>query len=430
MTYEEVKKAWQADIAEKTKEIYELKSRLDKTEITITEYEAVIKTLNEQIETLEKSIEAIDKAMIAKSKSAEDPTEEGKGGFKSLGHFIYTMKRALLDRDSEALGLLKTNNDRMLTKAPTATSSQSTITGSEGGFLVPETFSAQILGDMNQYGKILQRCFQLPVSGPSVKIPAIVDYDHSSQTYYGGVSISRGNERTAISGTSADFGTVTLSLKKLVGMAGITSELARWSAISVEPILRRMFASAMAARIERELIKGDGSGQMLGVMSSPCKVAVTVESGQTSASTLLPANITKMMASLPTEATTPSWTIHPKMITYMMLLNETIGTGGSLVNWYQFGNNTFMTYPVDKSEFCYAPNSEGDIILADWSQYVYAYEAGGEQTMASPHFWFDYDTTAIRFTMYNDGQFWWKSSRLLDDGATYVSPCITLAVRS
>lgn len=430
MTKEEIRAMWLKDIEEKTGELSELRAKVGDGLIDVKAYEADKKALDEKLEGLDVAIKALDKAMQERKAPEQDEVEEGKGGFKTLGHFVHSMKRALIDRDNDAMSMLKANTDRMLTKAPTASTSQSTMTGSEGGFLVPETFSAQLLGDMMQYGRILSRCFQLPISGQIVKIPALVDYDHSSQTYFSAVSVSRGKERAQITGTAMDFGQVELKLKKLVGMSGMTSELIRWSAISVEPIIRRVFAMAMAAKIERELIKGDGATEMMGIMTAPCKLAKAVESGQTSANTLLPENITHMLEQLPMEARSPSWVIHPQMLTHLMLLNKAIGTAGQLMNWFEQGSQTFMTYPVDRTEFAYAPNAEGDISLVDWSQYVYAYEAGGGQTAVSPHFWFDYDTDAIRFTMYNDGQWWWKTKRLLDDGSSYVSPCNTLAVRS
>lgn len=425
MTLEEIKAMWGKDITESTKSLDELKEKVANGLISKEAYEADKKALDERLDGLKAALDGIEKALTAKKGYDKDEAEEGKGGFKSFGEFIHNVKGAIIDRDNESVKRLKSNNERMFTKAPTSSTSQSAITGSEGRFLVPETFSAQLLGDMNQYGKILSRCFQLPVSGQIVKIPALVDYDHSSQTYYSAVSVARSSERTQISGAAMDFGQVELKLNKLVGLAGITSELVRWSAISVEPIIRRVFASAMAAKIERELIRGTGAGEMMGVLTSPCRLPVAIETGQTA--TLEPENITHMMEGLPLEAKSPSWTIHPKMLTPLMLLNKAIGTGGDLLPWFLMGNQTLVGYPVDKSEFCVAPDSEGDIILADWSQYIYAYEAGGGETMVSPHFWFDYDADAIRFTMYNDGQFWWKSSRKLDDGASYVSPCITLA---
>ena len=425
MTKEEARAMWLKDIAESTKALDELKAQIAEGTITKEAYEADKKALDEKLDGLKTAIDAIDKSLADKKDYKTDEAEEGKGGFKSFGEFVRNVKGAIIDRDNDALKALRANNDRMLTKAPSGSDSQSATIGSEGRFLVPETFSAQLLGDMNQYGKILSKCFQLPVSGQVVKIPALVDYDHSSQTYYSAVSVTRSTERTQISGASMDFGQVELTLKKLVGLAGITSELVRWSAISVEPIIRRVFASAMAAKIERELIRGTGAGQMQGVMTSECKLAVAIEDGQTE--TLEPENITHMLEDLPNEAMSPSWTIHPKMLTSLMLMNKVIGTAGDLIPWFNMGNSSLVGYPVDRSEFCVAPNSEGDILLTDWSQYIYAYEAGGGETMVSPHFWFDYDTEAIRFTMYNDGQFWWKSSRLLDDGASYVSPCITLA---
>ncbi len=423
---EKLKALWQTDI----KTIIEEKEKLaeENSKKALEDFGARMVTLETTEKQRQEDIDKINKIIAERKMPTEELSEVGKGGFRDFGDYVRSIKATIIDRRPD--NRLFANNERMAIKAPTTSNTQSTITGSEGGFFVPETFSAQIFGDMNQYGKILAKCFQLPVTGPIVRIPALVDYDHSSQTYYSAVSVSRSYERAQITGTSMDFGQVKLELKKIVGLAGLTNELIKWSAISVEPILRRVFASAMAAKLEREIIKGTGAGEMLGIMSSPCKNEVAIESTQSSADPLVPENITHMVEVIADEFQGSTWLHHPKMITYMMLLNKVMGLAGAFTPWFDFGSKTMLTYPSIKTEFCYAPNTTGDIILADLGAYIYAYEAGGEQVMTSPHFYFDYDAEAIRFTMYNDGQFWWKSRRLLDDGSTYVSPVATLGTRS
>lgn len=415
----------QTEIKQYQDDVTELKTKQTLDDQKVDGLDIRIKTLEETIKLKEDEIKKLNQAMAERKNPDETLGKADKGGFESFGDYLKAIGKTLVDKNPDIR--LYENNARM--KAPTSSNSQSALVGSEGQFLVPEFFSTQILGDMNQYGKILARCFQLPISGPSARIPALVDYDHSSQTYYGGVTASRSKERTQITGTSADFGQVKLELKKLVGMAGITSELVRWSAITVEPILRRMFAIAMSAVIEREIVKGNGNGQMLGLLNSPCKNAVAVESGQ-STNDMHPENITKMIELTPDESSALTWIHHPNHVTNLTLLKGAIGFGGGYMNWYDIKTRSLLGYETIKSEFCPAVNTEGDLMLADLGAYIYAYEAGGAQVVSTPYFYFDYDADAIRFTMYNDGQCWWKSRRLLDDGSTYVSPVQTLATRT
>ena len=425
MELTELRKKWMVDVDALKSEIEALTKEKEANAITIKTYEEKVTAIETETAKLTEGIKAIELSLATRKLDTSDDSVS-KGGFTHMGDFFNAIGKTRIDREVDKR--LYDNNERMI-KAPSSTTSNSTITGSEGGFLIPEFFARQLLESMNVFGKLLNRCFQLPVSGPSAIIPALCDYDQSSQTYYGGVAVTRGKERQQITGTAPDFGQIKLEMKKLVAMVGLTSELRRWSTISVEPILRRMVATATSAVIERELIKGKGAGSMQGLLVAPCKIAVDVESGQTT-NDLRPQNITKMIEDIPDDATNPIFIHHRKMFTDLALLQATIGMGGSLLQWYNMGTRTLLSYPTERSDFCSAVNTEGDIFFTDLGAYVYAYEAGGPDVAVSPHFWFDYDTDAIRFTLYNDGQCWWKSSKTLDDGTTKVSPIITLASRS
>jgi len=425
MELKELRAKWMADIELLRSEIDLLKKEKESDTLSLKTFEEKNVECENQIKSLSEGIKAIELSLSQRKKDTNDDSVS-RGGFTHMGEFFTAIGKTRVDREIDKR--LFENNERMI-KAPSSTNSQSASIGSEGGFLIPEYFANQLLESMNVYGKLLSRCFQLPVSGPMAIIPALCDYDHSSQTYYGGVAVTRGKERTQITGTSADFGQITMTMKKLVGMCGLTSELRKWSAISIEPILRRMFGTAMSATIERELIQGGGSGGMQGLLSAPAKIAITVETGQTT-DDLRAENITKMIEIIPDDAVSPVWIYHPKMFTPLALLSQPVGLGGAPLNWFDMKGQTFLTYAAQKSEFCKAVNTEGDLIFSDLGSYVYAYEAGGENVAVSPHFWFDYDTDAIRFTLYNDGQCWWKSSRTLDDGSTKVSPVLTLATRT
>jgi len=421
MELKELKAMWQADIATYKADIDTLKTEKEQNTISLKAFEEKLTEYETQIAKLAEGLTALDKAM-ADRKIPKEGEEEAKGGFKNLNDFICSLGKMVVDGEMDPR--LKDYREKAAGTGNFASG------GSDGGFLIPEFFSNQLLGDMNVYGRILSRCFQLPVSGQVVRIPAIVDYDHSSQTYYGGVAVTRGKEKGEITGTAPDFGQVKLELKKLVGLTAPTNEILKWSAISLEPILRRMFASAMSAVIEREVIKGTGNGQMVGLINAICKYEVAIESGQTSSNPFVPENITHMFELIPEGSVAPCWLIHPKDITYLMLLNKEIGLGGAFTPFFDLSAMTMLGLPVIKSEFCYAPNTTGDLFLVDLAQYIYAYDSSGEQVAVSPDVYFVYDQTGIRIVMYNDGQLWWKSSKLLDDGSTYVSPDLTLGTRS
>ena len=73
----------------------------------------------------------------------------------------------------------------------------------------------------------------------------------------------------------------------------------------------------------------------------------------------------------------------------------------------------------------------GDIILADWSQYLVGRFNGdaGLSITESAHLKFDYRQTAFQFTFYADGRPWWPSVATPKKGDT-KSPFVALAARA
>lgn len=91
---------------------------------------------------------------------------------------------------------------------------------------------------------------------------------------------------------------------------------------------------------------------------------------------------------------------------------------------------TLMGRPVIPTQACETLGDKGDIILADFTQYLSAIKTGGVRAEVSIHLWFDYDVTAYRFIMRIAGQPWWTSAISPRDGSNTLSPFVTLAERS
>ncbi len=119
-------------------------------------------------------------------------------------------------------------------------------------------------------------------------------------------------------------------------------------------------------------------------------------------------------------------------------MNLAVGTGGSAV-WLPANGlsgqpyNTLMGLPLFLTEHCQALGTVGDIVLADWSQYLIGGKAGGGiQTASSMHLYFNYDKTVYRFVLRYDGQPWWQSALTPKHGGATatMSPFIALATRA
>jgi len=85
--------------------------------------------------------------------------------------------------------------------------------------------------------------------------------------------------------------------------------------------------------------------------------------------------------------------------------------------------------PVIEIEQCETVGTVGDIILADWSQYICA-DAGDIQEAMSIHVDFVYGQQLFRFTYYFDGQPRHTSAITPFKGSNTRSPFVALATRA
>lgn len=148
-------------------------------------------------------------------------------------------------------------------REPQETRAQGVAVGSEGGYLVPEGFQAELMvslkayGPMNDMGIVRQLT---TATGNSIPWPTM---DDTSNT---GALIA---ENTQVALAEIAFGTKQLDAYKYTsGVVLVASELLQDSALDVEAIVR----SAMAERIGRiantHLTTGDGTGKPNGIVTA------------------------------------------------------------------------------------------------------------------------------------------------------------------
>jgi HK97 family phage major capsid protein len=173
---------------------------------------------------------------------------------------------------------------------------------------------------------------------------------------------------------------------------------------------------------------------MLGILNSPCTITVAKETGQTG-KTVVWENIVNMWSRLsaPSKANAV-WLINQDVEPQLFNLGIVIGTGGSPAfmpagAWSGTPFNSIFGRPVIPVEYCETLGTKGDIILADFSQYLLC-EKGGLKTDYSMHVQFLTDQGVFRFVMRNDGQPIWPSALTPYKGTATVSPFVTLDVRA
>jgi len=375
------------------------------------------------------------KALIAaETKNAEgDP----KGGFKSFGEFAQKVAHA----EKWRKGYVGTPVDKRLipdteTKDVGSPSTHETP-ADEGGYLVPTEFRAQLLDLIVEKSNILSLGFPIPMATNSINVPFVQGMDHSGGQLFGGVYMQWLEEETQFTGARPKFGQVALRLKKLAGLAYISSEMIEDSPISIEPILTRNFTDALAWQLDWAFLNGSGGGQPQGILNSAALITVAIETGQTLANgPLLYENIVKMYSRMWNKANGVFFANH-ELFPALASLSLVIGTAGAPAylpaNSQLSGKpfDTLMGKPLIYTEHCRALGTTGDLIFADFSQYLMGQKAAGALlTSSSVHLKFDYDQMTYRFIFRIDGQSWWPSALTPRYGSATLSPFVALGTRS
>lgn len=357
--------------------------------------------------------------------------KEGKGGFKSFSHFAHDVYKSGAEMTNPTDGMKAWEG--IYTKA----TGQGTSVFSEGGALVPDQFIATLLEKPWAESPLLSQVQQIPISqGNTIEIPYINETSRADGSRQGGIRVYRKAEATQYTASTTAVGRLKLHAQKLTGLVYVTDELIKFSAISIESILSRMFSREFQWKIVDEMLNGTGGMEMLGILNAACKTTVAGENGQ-AAKTIVAENLVNMWSRLFAEVRGGAvWLINQDCLPQLMTLTIDSGTGSTPVylppgGYSQSPYGTIFGRPVLELEQCKTLGTEGDIYLAAFSEYVYSPTPSGLEGASSVHLKFDYGETAFRFELYNDGRPWWSSYITPYSGSTnYLSPFVTLAVRA
>lgn len=310
--------------------------------------------------------------------------------------------------------------------------------GESAGALLPPEFNTALLDEAMTVASIRPRATKIPCSLAGIEFPKPKNYDHSSSTIFGGIRAYWLAENASLTESAPKFENLKFSPSGLAALAYASDKTMRAAppAFFGGWLLPKLGMGITFAE-ERAFIHGTGAGQPMGLMNAPCKIAIAKESGQT-AGTVVVANIDKMIARLYIERMAACAFLYnrPELYTQLIALVRAIGTGGELARVFQRGNvqtgesATLDGFPIIDTEFCEAAGTEGDLIFADFSQYVIADDRSGAQFAQSMHLKFDYAQEAFRILKYVDGGPINSTYFTRNKGTTTTSSILTIAVRS
>ena len=390
---------------------------------TIKEYQDIVKTMERQ-ERIVNSLEAPDNALtVPKNAKIETGTDSrSKDKFRSFGEQLTAVKNAARNG---------TSIDPRLFNAATGLGEQ---IPSDGGFLVQQDFTNELLQQVFQTGQLVSRCRRIPISGNAngIKING-VDETSRASTRYGGIVGYWKDEAASKTASQPKFRKIDLTLKKLIGLCYATDELLA-DAAALEAFIRQAFAGEFGFLLDDAIINGNGNAQPLGIMNAGCLVSVGKEAGQ-NAATVVTENIVKMWARrFSSQQGNYVWYYNQDIEPQLFTMSLAVGTGGSPIYMPPGGLSaapygTLMGRPAIAIEQCATLGTTGDIILANFADGYILAEKGGIQADMSIHVNFIYDESCFRFVLRVDGQPQRASALTPYKGSNTQSHFIVLATR-
>ena len=367
---------------------------------TVQEYQDIVKTL-ERKDRMQSALETPDKPVskpAPMSNKGHGITIRDKDKFNSFGEQMSAVMRA---------GMPGGAADPRLFNAAAEGLSESVA--SDGGFLVQQDFSTELLQDVFQTGILASRCKRIPISGNSnsIKINGIDETSRAS-TRYGGIVGYWEDEAAEKTASKPKFRKIELNLKKLIGLCYATDELLS-DASALEGVIRQGFVSEFGFLLDDSIINGTGAGQPLGILNSGCLVSVAKETGQ-AADTVVAENVIKMYSRIfASSRPNAVWLINQNIEPQLFTMSLAVGTGGIPIYMPAGGLSgqpygTLFGRPVIAIEQAATLGDLGDIIFADLAGGYILAEKGGIQSDMSIHVRFVYDESVFRFVMRVDGQ--------------------------
>lgn len=385
--------------------------------------------------------DATDKGVTKSAKIETGDSEVDKkypsGGFKSAGHFFYNVIRGA-GGDAPAVKAIGDWRE-LATKAASGMG----ITGDPtADIFVPMEFSQQIMKRSEGLDyNLANRVRTMTVAGNTIRIPAWNDSARSAAYRAGGVQAYWEGEGDTTTSTKIDKTRyMDIRLHKLMASVVLSNELLDDSAFAIESFVNDAASEAIAFKLSEAIWGGDGAGKPLGAFNSGAVVSIAKETSQVAA-TVVQANVSKMYGRLTAACRSRAvWHINqdvePSLDTMTVTIKNVAGTenvGGSAI-YMPPGGLADAPYgrlkgrPVIPLEFCETLGTVGDIVLADWSQYLLVTKGQTKRDM-SMHVKFLTDESVLRFVFRAGGQPMWDAPITPLKGSNTTSCFLTLATR-
>jgi HK97 family phage major capsid protein len=363
-------------------------------------------------DTLQRIMDVIEKTPAAKAGYVTADGGTADKHIKSFGDFLVAVRRNDADRLTKVYGTTKD-----LGESP----------GSAGGYLVPTEYGTQLIQAAAFENPVYSRVQRIPVMRESGTYPALDQYftptaGSGETAFAGGVKASFTDAGAEFTETQPAFSTLNWRLNKMGGVTEVENELIEDSPFAIEALLRGLFQVAISARNERNILRGSGVGEPLGILNAASAIGVS----DNTTGSFKWEDVGAMYARFKGMGGSPVWIVHPSVWPKIMTMNNS-SVSVVQTNLNSGTPNTINGFPVITSEHMPQIGNNGAVLLADLTAYV-MFEKAGLSISYSEHVGFKRDVGVWKFRIRNDGKPWLQAPVILSDinGSYSVSSFVYL----
>jgi len=377
----------------------------------------------ERVESVDRASAALDEVIPAASRRSgiQRPNgPEAKKEFENMGEFLHAVR---FNPDDQRLnfveGIGAADEENGLR------AEQRMDDNASGGFMVPPQLRTTIMSVPPQDALVRPRANVIEAGSPPdapVTIPALDQTGDNPENMFGGMQFSWIEEGGDKPETDAKLRNVTLTPHEIAGFVTITDKLLRnWTAASsfVEGLMRQ----GVTAVEDYNFLRGDGNKKPLGVLNSGAMYWVNRATANQIGYTDLVNVVARLLMrggqspvwSMPQSALPQIATLQDPMGRYIWQANAVNGMAGQLLG-----------YPVRWNNRAPALGSKGDVLLADWDDYLIK-DGSGPFVAASEHVKFTSNKTVIKI-FWNVDAAPWLTAPIKEENGYEVSPFVGLDV--
>jgi HK97 family phage major capsid protein len=281
----------------------------------------------------------------------------------------------------------------------------SATTPSEGGFLIAEQWSEDIIPLLLSKTAVMELgARHIPMPGGTLNLPKLTG---GATSYYVG-------ENQNATKSQETFGNIKMSSKKLVTLVPVSNDLIRNSSYAADMIVRDDMVNQMKLKIDYSAMYGDGTNyEPLGIKNGISTANISVATGVSTLTADVPGTMIGTLMNYNTPMLSPGW-IFPSLIWSAFYNLKT--TTNQYIYRDEMNRGTLNGFPFRVSNQITTANSTAgttyfDIFLGDFSEFMFGDEMAFEFMASQEASWYDgsslqsafsLDQTVLRITAKHD----------------------------